>query len=114
MARDLVRGMDAKWLENLYGIALVPDAVFYLKVSPEILVQRNFAKDFGLDYWESGMDLGLSRDMFDSFIKYQGLIAMEFERLQKTYEFSIIDGDHSLDEVNSELQKQIEQILARK
>src|SRR5213083_2025322 len=95
MARDLVRGMDGKWLENLYGIALVPDAVFYLKVSPEILVQRNFAKDFALDYWESGMDLGLSRDMFDSFLKYQALMANKFERLQSTYGFSIIDGDRS-------------------
>ena len=27
MARDLVRGMDEKWLKNLYGIAPVPDAV---------------------------------------------------------------------------------------
>src|SRR5580765_6311655 len=52
MARDLVRGMDHKWLENLYGMALVPDAVFYLKVSPETLVQRNFAKDYALNYWE--------------------------------------------------------------
>src|SRR5271154_7282083 len=34
MARDLVRGMDETWLKNLYGIALVPDAVFYLNVSP--------------------------------------------------------------------------------
>jgi dTMP kinase len=68
MARDLVRGMDEVWLKNLYSIALVPDAVFYLNVSPENLVQRNFAKDFALDYWESGMDLGLSRDMFDSFL----------------------------------------------
>ena len=114
MARDLVRGMDAKWLENLYGIALVPDAVFYLKVSPEILVQRNFAKDFALDYWESGMDLGLSRDMFDSFIKYQGLMAAQFERLQSTYGFSIIDCDRSPDEINSELQQKTEQVLAKK
>ncbi len=114
MARDIVRGIDAKWLENVYGIALVPDAVFYLKVSPEILVQRNFAKDFALEYWESGMDLGLSRDMFDSFIEYQGLIAEEFERLQKSYEFSIIDGDRSLDEINTDLQQKIEQVLARK
>ena len=96
MARDLVRGMDGKWLENLYGIALVPDAVFYLKVSPEVLVQRNFAKDFGLDYWESGMDLGLSRDMFDSFLKYQGLMAKQFEKLQSSFGFSIIQGDRSL------------------
>jgi len=113
MARDLVRGMDRKWLENIYGIALVPDAVFYLKVSPEILVQRNFAKDFGLDYWESGMDLGLSRDMFDSFMKYQELMAAQFERLQSTYGFSIIDGDRLPEEINFEMQQKTEQVLGR-
>ena len=114
MARDLVRGMDTKWLENLYGIALTPDAVFYLKVSPEVLVQRNFAKDFGLDYWESGMDLGLSRDMFDSFLKYQALMAKQFERLQATYGFSILDGHRSPEDINAELQQKTEQVLARK
>lgn len=114
MARDLVRGMDQKWLENLYGIALVPDAVFYLKVSPEILVQRNFAKDFALDFWESGMDLGLSRDMFDSFLQYQGRMAAQFERLQAKYGFGIIDGDRPPDEVNAELQQKIELVLAKK
>ncbi len=114
MARDLVRGMDSRWLENLYGIALVPDAVFYLRVSPEILVQRNFAKDFGLDYWESGMDLGLSRDMFDSFLKYQGLMAKQFERLQSTYRFGIIDGNRSPEEINFELQHKTQQVLATK
>jgi len=62
-------------LKNLYSIALVPDAVFYLNVSPEQLIQRNFAKNYSLDYWESGMDLGLSRDMFDSFLQYQESMA---------------------------------------
>src|SRR5215470_9989708 len=71
MARDMARGMDEAWLKNVYGTALEPDAVFYLNVPPEELVQRNFAKNMALDYWESGMDLGLSRDMFDSFMQYQ-------------------------------------------
>src|SRR2546430_853435 len=44
MIRDMVRGMDETWLKNLYGIALVPDVVFYLNVSPQELVQRTFAK----------------------------------------------------------------------
>ncbi len=114
MARDLVRGMNARWLENLYGMALVPDAVFYLRVSPEILVQRNFAKDFALDFWESGMDLGLTRDMFDSFLKYQGLMAAQFEQLQATYGFDIIDGDRASEEISSELQLKIELVLAKK
>jgi dTMP kinase len=112
MARDLVRGMDRQWLDNLYGMALVPDAVFYLRVSPQILVQRNFAKDFALDYWESGMDLGLSRDRFDSFLKYQGMMARQFEKLQSTYGFEIIDGDRSPEEINMDLQKKIEAVLA--
>jgi dTMP kinase len=112
MARDLVRGVDEAWLKNLYGIALVPDAVFYLEVSPEQLVQRVFAKNQALDYWESGMDLGLSRDLFDSFLQYQGRMRDTFRRLQKTYGFSIIDGERPPSDINRELQERIERVLA--
>jgi dTMP kinase len=112
MARDLVRGADAAWLNNLYGLALVPDAVFYLKVSPEVLVQRNFAKNHTLDYWESGMDLGLSRDMFDSFLKYQKMMIEQFERLRREFDFHIVDGNRSMDEINLELRHNIEAVLA--
>ena len=112
MARDMVRGMDEAWLKNLYGMALVPDAVFYLNVSPEELVQRTFAKNSALDYWESGMDLGLSRDMFDSFLKYQALMAQQFKRLQRTYGFHMLDGHRSVDAINAELRKKIDAVLA--
>lgn len=114
MARDLVRGMDEAWLKNLYGIAPVPDAVFYLQVSPEELVQRNFAKNAALDYWESGMDIGLSRDMFDSFLKYQSLMAQQFRRLQKIYGFTIVDGHRSVDEISLELTHKVEAVLVGK
>ena len=112
MARDLVRGMDEHWLRNLYGIALVPDAVFYLEVSPEQLVQRVFAKNQSLDFWESGMDLGLSRDMFDSFLKYQAAMRETFRRLQSTYRFRIIDGERSTASISEELQERIQVVLA--
>jgi dTMP kinase len=82
MVRDMVRGMDEAWLKNLYGIALAPDVVFYLNVQPQELIERNFAKKQALDYWESGMDLGLSRDMFDCFLQYQSLVAAKFRELQ--------------------------------
>ncbi|HEU6447954.1 MAG TPA: dTMP kinase [Verrucomicrobiae bacterium] len=107
MARDLVRGMDEKWLTNLYGIAPVPDAVFYLSVEPEELVQRNLSKNATLDFWESGMDIGLSRDMFDSFLKYQTLMQEQFHKLQKTYGFEIIDANRSMDSITKELRKKI-------
>lgn len=111
MARDWVRGMDLEWLRNLYGIALVPDAVFYLEVSPEELVQRVFAKNQALDYWESGMDLGLSRDMFDSFLKYQTMMKATFLKLRETYPLTVIDGGQSTQAVTKELQSRIESLL---
>lgn len=114
MARDLVRGTDMEWLKNLYSVALVPDAVFYLQLSAETLVQRNFAKDFALDYWESGMDLGLSRDMFDSFLQYQAKMARQFERLQKIYGFHLVNGDRSPEEINEELQRRIESVMIKR
>src|SRR5947207_7739353 len=114
MVRDLVRGLDEAWLKNLYGISVVPDAVFYLNVSPELLVQRNFQKIQALDYWESGMDIGLSRDMFDSFLKYQALVETEFRRLQATYGFTIVNGERSIEEISAELQERVEKLLEGK
>ena len=114
MARDMVRGMDEAWLKNLYGVALEPDVVFYLNVPPEELVQRTFAKNAALDYWESGMDLGLSRDMFDSFMKYQTAMRAAFRRLQSSYDFTIVDGMRPADVINTELRKRISAVVAGK
>jgi dTMP kinase len=113
MIRDMVRGMDEAWLKNLYGIALVPDIVFYLNVSPQELILRNFEKSKALDYWESGMDLGLSRDMFDSFLEYQGRVIDQFKSVQSTYGFTIVDANGNADEINEELRKRIEKMLRR-
>src|SRR6059036_512080 len=114
MARDMVRGMDEAWLKNLYGIAPEPDSVFYLNVPPGELVQRTFAKNASLDYWESGMDIGLSRDLFDSFMKYQTTMEKTFRHLQRIYGFSIVDGRGSTEAINAELRKKISAVLAGK
>jgi len=111
MARDMVRGVDEKWLKNLYSIALVPDAVFYLEVPPTELVQRNLSKNASLDYWESGMDIGLSRDMFDSFVKYQESMQRVFHKMQKSYGFNIVDGSRSVEDVHVALKKKINGVL---
>jgi dTMP kinase len=114
MARDMVRGMDEVWLKNLYGIALEPDAVFYLSVEPQELVQRNLAKNAALDYWESGMDLGLSRDMFDSFLKYQTAMQVAFRQLRKNYGFTVVDGNRPVGSITKELRKKIRALLVEK
>lgn len=112
MVRDIVRGQKADWLQNLYGIALVPDAVFYLNVPPQQLIRRSFAKNHALDYWESGMDLGLSQDMFDSFLQYQNRIREHFMQLQTQYQFQIIDGTRSQEAVYSTLKSAVIKVLS--
>jgi dTMP kinase len=111
MARDTVRGADREWLRNLYSPALVPDAVFYFRVSAAQLVERNFQKNATLDYWESGMDLGLSRDMFDSFVKYQRVLQTEFQRLQKEYRFEVLNGNRTVTALQSDLRRKIASLL---
>ncbi len=111
MARDVVRGIDRNWVESLYGIAIVPDAVFYLKVNPQILIERAFMKNQTLDYWESGMDIGLSQNMFDSFVKYQNLMQKEFMRMSDKYGFRIINGNRSPRVISQDLERQFQSIL---
>src|SRR5262245_7087970 len=65
MARDRVRGASPQWLRELFGFTLVPDLIFFLDAEPELLLHRAFAKYPQLDYWESGMDLGLDTDMLE-------------------------------------------------
>lgn len=107
MARDLVRGADNDWTRNLYSMAPVPDAVFYFQLSSRKLVERNFQKDQTLDYWESGMDLALSRDMFDSFIRYQNMIRAQFQAMQQEYGFEVIDANRQIDRIQLDLRKKI-------
>lgn len=112
MARDAVRGMSRRWSHQLFGFAIVPDLVFYLDVNPEELVHRVFQKNTFLDYYESGADLGLSDDMYESFMIYQRMIAKEFRRMQKRYNLVIVDGNRSISEVNADLQKRIDHFLS--
>ena len=111
MARDIVRGADRDWVKSLYSIALVPDAVFYLRVSPQQLVERNFKKNATLNYWESGMDIGLSRDMFESFMRYQRLIQAEFRNMQTEYGFEVINGNRSGRAIAGELRAKVQAVI---
>jgi dTMP kinase len=111
MAREAVRGISRAWSHNLYGFALRPDIVFYLDVNPTELVHRVFKKNSNLDYYESGADLGLSENMLESFIKYQGLMAKEFKRMQKRYGIKSINGNRPVNEISIDLQKRVDKYL---
>jgi dTMP kinase len=95
----------------LYGFVLRPDIVFYLDVNPTELVHRVFKKNSNLDYYESGADLGLSENMLESFIKYQGLMAKKFKRMQKRYGIKSINGNRPVNEISTDLQKRVDKYL---
>ena len=113
MARNTIRGIRRRWSSDLYSFALVPDLVFYLDVDPFKLVHRVFEKRQQLDYYESGSDMGLSDDMFESFITYQRKLAREFEALKKKYGLVSIDGNLPADHVNHMLEDRINEYLSQ-
>ncbi|MGA8842537.1 MAG: dTMP kinase [Nitrososphaeraceae archaeon] len=112
MARDAVRGISKSWSHNLYGFALKPDLLFYLDVDPNELAHRVFKKNSSLDYYESGVDLGLSENMLESFIIYQKLIANEFKRMERKYSIIPIDGNRGILDINIDFQNRIDEYLS--
>ena len=112
IARAVVRGADPEWMRAIYGIGLVPDAVFYLRLaSVEELAARVLASGRGFDYWESGMDLGLGNDYYDSFIAYQKLLLKEFDRMSGEYGFQVIDASRSIKRVENDLKRMITRVI---
>jgi len=110
MARAIVRGADPEWLREVYGFALKPDAIFYLRLDINDLVTR-VLQSTGFDYWESGMDLHLSEDMYDSFVRYQGCLLSEFDKMVETDGFEIVDASGPVEEVFPDLRDRVARIV---
>jgi dTMP kinase len=91
MVRAMVRGLDIEWIRNVYGFALKPDAVFYLRIGVDDLIPRVvFSR--GFDYWESGLDIHSTEDMYESFRRYQGALLEQFDKLAEEYKFKVVDA----------------------
>ena len=112
IARAEVRGVDPAWIRSIYGMALVPDAVFYLRISTaQQLVQRLLSSGRGFDYWESGMDLNLGEDLYDSFIEYQRRLLKVFDRLTGEYGFQVLNASRSVRSVGNDLKRAVMKVL---
>ncbi len=113
IARAIVRGADANWIKQVYSFALKPDAVFYLRIDATELVPRVLA-DGPFDYWESGMDVPMGEDLYDSFVNYQGRIIQELDGLAREYGFHTIDATRGVSEIADELCERVTAIVSRK
>jgi dTMP kinase len=112
IARAVVRGADPQWIREVYGFAPIPDAVLYLNIGVNGLVERTINSGTGFNYWESGMDLRLGNDMFDSFKEYQQRVLNQFEGMTNEYGFQVIDADRPADEVGDDLRAAIDGVLS--
>ncbi len=111
MARAIARGLDPEWIREVYSIAIVPDAVFYLSVYPRKLAEWILRKWGELDYWESGMDIRRSDNMYTGFLHYQRRMILEFRRMKLIYDYETINGNRTIRSISQELQSKIEPIL---
>jgi dTMP kinase len=111
IARAIVRGMDPDWIKSVYGLALKPDAIFYLRTTVSDLTPRVLASTVGFDYWESGMDQHLGEDLFDSFIEYQTRMLSVFDSMTEQYNFEVIDAAQPPDVIYRSLQRRIGRLL---
>ena len=111
LARAGVRGVDRAWLRELYGFAIAPHLVFYLKLDVDTLVQR-VLQARGLDYWESGMDMKHADDIYDSFRTYQRALLREYASMADEFQFRVVDARRSVDVIQKELRSQVEAFLS--
>ena len=111
-ARDVVREADPQWIRNVFGFALVPDLVLYLKIDMDTLIPRALESG-GINYWEAGMDMHMGQDLFDSFVNYQSTLISEYDKLAKEFNFEVIDARKNVEEIQEKIREKVKEILGK-
>ena len=110
LARDVVRGQNIEWVKNLYEYAPEPDLVFYLDMPVDVLLKRIIGTT-GLDFYESGRDVGFSTDFYNSFEIYQNKCLEQYEKMKNAYGFISIDGTKTIPEIHKIMKSEVQKIL---
>ncbi len=110
MARAGIRGVDRGWIRSLYGFAIAPHLVFYLKIDVDTLIRR-VLESRGMNYWESGMDMKLGDDIYDSFRAYQRQLLKEYQSLADEFGFRTLDARKKVHVIQDELRRQVGEFL---
>ncbi len=112
-ARDVVRGMDPKWVRELYGFAVKPTIAFYFRVPLDVAMKRILEGRAGLKYYEAGMDLGLSDDEEESFRIFQGRILEEYDKMVPEFDLTVIDATLAIEEQQAAMRAAVKAKLAQ-
>ncbi|CCY24186.1 thymidylate kinase 3 [Brachyspira sp. CAG:484] len=110
LARDVVRGQNIEWVKNLYEYAPEPDLIFYLDMPVDVLLKRIIGTT-GLDFYESGRDVGFSTDFYKSFEIYQNKCLEQYNQMKSEYNFISIDGTKSIKEIHKIMNDEVQKLL---
>ena len=110
LARDVVRGQDIEWVKNLYDYAPEPDLKFYLDMPVDVLLKRIIGTT-GLDFYESGRDMGFSTDFYKSFEIYQKKCLEQYNNMKSEYNFKSIDGTLPIKDIHNIMNAEVQKIL---
>ena len=113
MARATVRGADSEWVKRVYEFALKPDLIIYLRATVEELITRVMQTSGGFNHWESGMDLRLGEDLYDSFVAYQKRLMAVFDRMTDEYAFEVVDTAAGIQNVSDQIKALLAPMLVR-
>jgi dTMP kinase len=108
-ARDVTRGVDRRWVRELYDFAVRPDLTLYFRIPTETSLNRLLARRLKLKFYEAGMDLGWSTNVVDSYRLFQGKVLSEYDRLVGEFGLLVVDADRSI----SDQQRIVRDLVAR-
>jgi dTMP kinase len=110
-ARDVVRGCSPGWIRKVYSFAAKPDLPFYFRVPIEVGMKRILVSRPKLKFYEAGMDLNLSNDVYESYRMFQSQIIEQYELMAEQEEFIIVDGSLDIEEQQEIVRQKVSQIL---
>lgn len=113
-ARDATRGCDPNWIRKVYDFAIKPDIAFYFRVPLDIAMDRILSGRPKLKFYEAGMDLNLSKDLYDSFRIFQSRIVEQYEDMSKREDFCIMDATAQIQEQQKIMREQVRKLLPKK
>jgi dTMP kinase len=96
-ARDVVRGCPPAWVRSIYSFAARPDLTFFFKADLEVSLNRILDGRPKLKFFEAGMDLRLSSDMYESFRIFQGRMLEQYLAMSTEFGFVVIDANQRVE-----------------
>jgi dTMP kinase len=110
-ARDTARGVDRKWVRELYSFAVKPDLAVYFRVPIETSTERLLARRVKLKFYEAGMDMGWSTNLVESFTIFQGKVLDEYDRLVDEFDLSVVNATGAITDQQRTFRKLVAQHL---